>query len=139
MGWWEIFATVGMLLMLFVRQHSKRSGRGGRSSLRSRRSSTRTRPKQTSSGRDHGRTFHITGCPRCRMIGPIPLTATRLEWRPWRVVWDCTGCGRTVAALVGDDALDVLLAAEVAGGMRLSEREIEEACLVDWDVEAQQL
>lgn len=73
------------------------------------------------------------------MIGPIPLTATRLECRPWRVVWDCTGCGSTVSALVGDDALDVLLAAEVAGGMRLSEREIEEACLVDWDVEAQQL
>jgi hypothetical protein len=66
------------------------------------------------------------------MIGPIPLTATRLEWRPWRVVWDCTGCGRTVSALVGEDALDVLLAAEVAGGMRLSHREIEEARLVDW-------
>ena len=139
MGWWEIFATVGMLLMLFVRQHSKRSGPGARSSLPFRRSFTRTRPKQTSSGRDHGRTFHITGCPRCRMIGPIPLTVTRLEWRPWRVVWDCTGCGRTVSALVGEDALDVLLAAEVAGGMRLSEREIEEASLVDWDVEAQQL
>jgi hypothetical protein len=44
-----------------------------------------------------------------------------------------------VSALVGEDALDVLLAAEVAGGMRLSHREIEEARLVDWDVEAQQL
>lgn len=139
MGWWEICATVGMLLMLFVRQHSRRSGRGGRSSLRSRRSSTPTRPKQTSSGRDHGRTFHITGCRWCKVLTPVPLTATRLEWRPWRVVWDCTSCGRTVSALVGDDALDVLLAAEVAGGMRLSNREIEEARLVDWDVEAQQL
>ena len=139
MEWWGIFATVGMLLMLFVPQRSKRSVLGGLSFPRYRHSSTRTSPKQTSTGRDHARTFHVTACPACDALYPVALTVTRLEWRPWRVEWDCARCGETVSAKVGMQALDVLLAAEVAGGMRLSHREVRQAHTVDWDVEAQQL
>jgi RNase P subunit RPR2 len=139
MAWWEIFAIGVMLLTLYGLRRLKRFVADVPSSPQFRPFSTRTSPKPTLSGRDHARTFHVTACPKCDGLLPVPLTATRLEWRPWRVEWDCAACGETVFAQVGEGALDVLLAAEVAGGMRLSHREVRQARLVDWDVEAQQL
>jgi hypothetical protein len=139
MAWWEIFAIGGMLLTLYGLQRLKRFVAGEPNSRQFRRSFTRTSPKQTLTGRDHARTFHVTACPKCGVLYPVALTVTRLEWRPWRVEWDCVACQETVSAKVGMEALDVLLAAEVAGGMRLSHREVRQARLVDWDVEAQQL
>jgi transcription elongation factor Elf1 len=139
MGWWENFGWQEIWLTLAVWLLLKRYGRAGRKSRQSKRSSKRTVQKQTLRGLDHARTFHVTACPRCGAVDPVALTVTRLEWRPWRVEWDCSKCGRTVSAEVGKDALDALLSAEVAGGMRLSHREVFQARTVDWDVEAQQL
>jgi hypothetical protein len=139
MGWWENFGWQEIWLTLAVWLLLRRYGRAGRKSRQSKLSSKRTVQKQTLRGLDHAKTFHVTACPRCGAVDPVPLTVTRLEWEPWRVEWDCQQCRRTVSAPVGEQALGALLSAEVAGGMRVSRREVYQAKAVDWDVEAQEL
>jgi len=55
----------------------------------------------------------------------VPMTACRLERKPWRLVWRCEHCGRSSMTLVRADVVPMLFDLEVAGGLMLSMRESE--------------
>jgi hypothetical protein len=62
------------------------------------------------------------------------MAVTRLERRPWRIVWSCRVCGRQSRALCHAEVVPVLVAWDRAGGMSLSMREVAEMVQVDLDV-----
>jgi hypothetical protein len=63
----------------------------------------------------------------------VPMQRTRLERRPWRIVWWCAVCGRQSRAMVAPELVPVLVAWDRAGGMSLSMREVAEMVQVDLD------
>ena len=58
---------------------------------------------------------------------------TRLERRPWRLVWWCRVCGRQSRALVHPELVPMLTGWDKAFGMSLSMREVAEMVAVDLD------
>jgi len=68
---------------------------------------------------------HFSGCVRCGVEMVVPMTACRLERKPWRLVWRCAHCGRSSMTLVRADVVPMLFDLEVAGGLMLSMRESE--------------
>ena len=61
------------------------------------------------------------------------MQRTRLERRPWRLVWWCAVCGRQSRALVPPELVAVFVSWDKAGGMSLSMREVAEMVQVDLD------
>jgi hypothetical protein len=63
----------------------------------------------------------------------VPLARTRLERRPWRLVWWCAVCGRQARAICPPELVPMFLAWDKAGGLSLSLREVADFVNVDLD------
>ena len=61
------------------------------------------------------------------------MQRTRLERRPWRLVWWCAVCGRQSRALVPPELVPVFVSWDKAGGMSLSMRELADFVSADAD------
>jgi hypothetical protein len=61
------------------------------------------------------------------------MRRTRLERRPWRLVWWCNVCGKQSRALCPPELVDVFTSWDRAGGTTLSIREVAEMVSVDLD------
>ena len=116
---------VAIWLLASLRRLERRLERGGRSSRLSSRSSTLTglRPSSPVSALDPDRTFHDAPCLGCRSREPVPLTKTRLERRPWRLVWTCESCGDEAQFPAPPDLIPQMRGLERVGGAAISVRE----------------
>lgn len=63
----------------------------------------------------------------------MPFRVTRVERRPWRLVWWCEVCGRQARALVPPELVPVFVEWDRAFGTSLSLREVAEFVDVDLD------
>jgi hypothetical protein len=61
------------------------------------------------------------------------MSRTRVERRPWRLVWWCDVCGRQSRAKVPPELVPVFIGWDRAGGTTLSMREVSEMVQVDLD------
>ena len=59
------------------------------------------------------------------------MQRTRLERRPWRIVWWCAVCGRQSRLRVSPELVQVLSEWDRAGGTSLSMREVADMVQVD--------
>lgn len=78
---------------------------------------------------DHHRpeAAHDSKCPRCGVSALVAMAVTRLERRPWRLVWDCTFCGSRAVRQVETQFVGTLIEMfDVAGGSQLSLRELHD-------------
>lgn len=68
---------------------------------------------------------HDSRCTRCGIETLVPIRITRLERRPWRLLWDCAYCGRRSMRPVEPEIVGTLVEMfDVAYGSRLSLREL---------------
>lgn len=72
---------------------------------------------------DPERTLHDAPCLGCRTRTPVPFSRTRLERRPWRLVWVCESCGDEAAFPAPPDLIGPMRELERAGGVGISVRE----------------
>lgn len=63
----------------------------------------------------------------------VPMQRTRLERRPWRIVWWCAVCGKQSRALVSEDIAATMIGWDRAYGMSVSMREVAEMVGVSLD------
>ena len=61
----------------------------------------------------------------------MPLSISRLENNPWRLVWKCEVCGMPAKVRVSAEALPWMLGFDRAGGMPLSKREVDRIAALD--------
>jgi hypothetical protein len=76
---------------------------------------------------DPVRTMHDSTCGTCKVKASIPLSRSRLEVRPWRLMWLCEVCGHLGRVLVPRELVPDLLRLERAGGLVVSQREFDDA------------
>ena len=116
---------IAIWLLVKLRLLERRFGPDARSSLPSSRSSTRTglRPSSPVSALDPERTFHDAPCLTCGFRDRVALARTRLERRPWQLVWTCASCGDEAHFPSPPDLIRPMLAMEKAGGVGISVRE----------------
>ena len=76
---------------------------------------------------------HDGQCQNCGVQAAVPLQRTRLERRPWRIVWWCAVCGRQSRLRVSPELVQVLSEWDRAGGTSLSMREVADMVQVDLD------
>ena len=135
MPWLEIFAVAVMLRMVRSWRRSKRSAPGAHNSRRSSRFSQPTVQRPNSlADVDPSRVQHDGPCEHCGVRATVPLTRTRLERRPWRIVWWCAVCGQQARAHCPQELVPVFAAWDKAGGMGMSMREVADMVSVDLDV-----
>jgi hypothetical protein len=82
---------------------------------------------------DPSRIAHDGKCEHCGVQTVVPMSRTRLERRPWRIVWWCDVCGRQSRAKVAPELVPVLVSWDRAGGMGLSMREVADFVSADAD------
>jgi hypothetical protein len=134
MPWWEISVVVVIWLMVRRSRRSKRSVPGAHNSPRSSLLLPPTVQKSSwLAEADPSRIAHDGTCENCGVQAAVPMQRTRLERRPWRIVWWCAVCGRQSRAMVAPELVPVLVAWDRAGGMSLSMREVAEMVQVDLD------
>jgi hypothetical protein len=61
------------------------------------------------------------------------MSHTRVERRPWRLVWICQVCGRQSRAACPPELVGMFVSWDRAGGTSLSMREVAEMVQVDLD------
>ena len=61
------------------------------------------------------------------------MTRTRLERRPWRLVWRCQVCGSQQRVPCPPEAIAVFVEWDRAGGTSLSMREVADMVYADLD------
>jgi hypothetical protein len=76
---------------------------------------------------------HNGKCENCGVESVVPMRWTRLERRPWRLVWICQVCGRQSRALCPPELVSVMQGWDRAGGTSLSMREVADMVRVDLD------
>ena len=134
MPWLEIFGVAVTWLTVKSWLRSKRSDLGGRSSRRSSPSLRPTVPRLNSlADVDPSRVQHDGPCDHCGVRSSVPMARTRLERRPWRIVWWCEVCGQQARAYCPEELVPVFAAWDKAGGTGLSMREVAEMVAVDLD------
>ena len=85
---------------------------------------------------DPDRTLHDAPCLACGARTPIPIARTRLERRPWRLVWTCPTCDEVTAFPAPEDLVVPMQRLDRAGGAAISVREarrFEGATAAEWD------
>lgn len=129
---WESFVVTVTLLTAFARLRLKRSERDGHSSPRSSHSSPPTDPKlNLLADADPSRIGHQSVCETCGYEDIIPMRRTRVERRPWRLVWWCHVCGRQSRAKCPPELVPVFIEWDRAYGTVLSMREVAEFADMD--------
>lgn len=76
---------------------------------------------------------HDGQCHNCGVQIPVPMSRTRLERRPWRMVWWCHVCGRLSRKTCSDELVSLLEDWDRPGGTVLSMREVADFVSVDLD------
>ena len=110
----------------------KRSARAALSYRQSKASSLPTVQNPNSvANADPARVLHQGRCESCGVECAIPMVRTRVERRPWRLVWWCEVCGRQSRAKVPAELVPVFIGWDKAGGTSLSMREVAELVQVD--------
>ena len=131
---WESIGVLVIWLMVRRWRRSKRSGHDGRSSRPSKRLSRLTEQRLNSlADADPERIAHNGTCENCGVESVVPFRSTRLERRPWRLVWICQVCGKQSRAKVPPELVDLFVGWDRAGGMSLSMREVADFVNVDLD------
>lgn len=135
MRWSVIIAACVTWLTVTVLLAWRPSVRGALSYLRSSRYSLPTVLNPNSLGDvDPARVQHDGKCENCGVQAAVPLSRTRLERAPWRIVWWCEVCGRQSRAICPDELVPVFVKWDRAGGMGLSMREVADMVGVSLDV-----
>jgi hypothetical protein len=134
MPWWEISVVCVIWLTVRSWRRSKRSGPDVPNSPRYSPSSLLTVPKPNLLADLHPSKIQHDGvCQNCGVQAAVPLQRTRLERRPWRIVWWCAVCGRQSNARCPDELVPMFVRWDEAGGTSLSMREV--ADMVDADLD----
>ena len=133
MGWWEVCVVLVIWLTVRGRQRSKRSGRVAVSSRRYSRFLRLTSRRRTLPELDPDRTMHQSVCRACGVEDLVALRATRLERKPWRLVWRCMACDGMSAVRLAAVLVGPMIELDRAGGMALSVREVKDFEAADQD------
>ena len=134
MPWLEIFAVAVMWRMVRSWRRSKRSAPGAHNSRPYKASSQPTVQKPNFlDDVDPSRVQHDGPCEHCGARATVPMARTRLERRPWRIVWWCAVCGQQARAHCPEELVPVFAGWDKAGGMGMSMREVAEMIAVDLD------
>jgi hypothetical protein len=134
MPWSESLLVIVIWLMVRRWRRWRRSDRDALNSRPSSRSSLPTvRSPSWLADADPARIAHTSRCENCGVESLVPMAQTRLERRPWRIVWICQVCGKQARALCNPETVPVLTSWDKAGGMSLSMREVAEMVRVDLD------
>jgi len=138
MPWSEIGVALATLLTVSVLRRSKRFVRDALNYQPYRASSQPTGRKRTwLDDADPARVAHESKCEACGVVMPVLMVHSRLERRPWRLVWWCRVCGRQSRALCPPELVPTLMEWDRAYGTTLSLREVAEWVSVDLDGLAQ--
>jgi len=112
----------------------KRSARAVPNSQRFNRSSPPTVQNPNSvANADPAKVLHNGKCEWCGVEAVVPMQRTRVERRPWRLVWWCDVCGKQSRAMCPPELVPVFIGWDRAGGTSLSMREVAEMVQVDLD------
>lgn len=131
---WESIVIVGTLLMVIVWRRWRRSDHDVLSSPPFRPSSERTEQRRNLlADADPERIAHNNVCRNCGCAIPVSMTRTRLERRPWRLVWRCELCGSQQKVPCPPEVIETFIEWDRAGGTSLSMREVAEMVQVDLD------
>ena len=131
---WESIVVLVIWRTAIVLRAWKRSVRDGRSSQHSSPSSLPTvRNPNLVANTDPSRVLHNGRCEHCKVEVAVPMVRTRIERRPWRLVWWCGVCGRQSRAKVADELVDLFVSWDREGGTTLSMREVADMVQVDLD------
>jgi hypothetical protein len=76
---------------------------------------------------------HKATCEHCAAEVVVRMSRTRVERRPWRMVWWCSVCGRQSRVLVPDELVGLMVSWDRAGGTSLSMREVADMVGVSLD------
>lgn len=77
---------------------------------------------------------HEATCRHCGVLVSVPMSRTRLERGPWRIVWRCHVCGRLSRTLCPTELVGLFAGWDRVGGMCLSMREVAALVKTDLDV-----
>ena len=135
---WESFVVTVTLLTVFARLRLKRSAPDAPNSPPSSHSSPPTDPKlNLLADADPNRIGHDSACEHCETEAIVPMSETRLERRPWRLVWRCRVCGQQSRVRCPPQLISTVMAWDRAYGTVLSLREVVEFVKTDLDGLAQ--
>ena len=127
MPWWESFVVTVTLLTVFARLRWKPSAHDEPNSPPSSHSSPPTDQKlNLLADADPSRIGHQSVCETCEYEDIIPMRVTRLERRPWRLVWRCQVCGNQSRAKCPPQLVPVFIEWDKAFGTTISLREVVE-------------
>ena len=131
---WEIIGVVVTWLTVKSWRRWRLSARAGRNFPHSSPSSQPTVRKSNSLAALHpSKIQHDGRCENCGVQTAVPLQRTRLERRPWRIVWWCAVCGQQAKAHCPDELVPMFVQWDQAGGMSMSMREVADMVQVDLD------
>lgn len=86
-------------------------------------------------GPDQPGSYHRSPCNRCGVEGFVGFDRTRIEQRPWRMVWVCEVCEATaVRAVPRHLGPSLVLMMDYPGGSVISRREVRELERVDLEL-----
>lgn len=84
---------------------------------------------------EEGDSYHRSACNRCGVDSLVTFSRTRIEHRPWRLVWACEACEATaVRALPRQLAPALVMMMEYPGGSQVSQREVRVAERMDLEI-----
>ena len=134
MPWWESFVATATFLTAFALLRWKPSAHAARNSPRFSPSSQRTDPRRTLlADADPRKVGHDSVCEVCQSEVIVPMSETRLERRPWRLVWRCSCCGHQSRARCPEELVSTFVAWDRAYGTSISMRELVEFIKADLD------
>jgi hypothetical protein len=132
--WWVVIVVTVTWLTLLALRRWRRSVHAEHKSPQSSRSSQRIVQKRNLlADSDPSLIAHDSKCERCGVQMPVPMRLSRVERRPWRLVWWCRVCGRQSRALIPDEIVGTLTGWDRAFGTSLSLREVADMARVDLD------